>query len=100
MAKVGIVTRDEAADALLQLLNWRYRFILVPPDILKLLADRYRSHPPGAALRKIAIYVHDCMRDEGLFGGFETTDPPISMAMRLYQNWIQNVAEFLSLIHI
>ena len=95
MAKVGIVTRDEAADALLQLLNWRYRFILVPPDILKLLADRYRSHPPGAALRKIAIYVHDCMRDEGLFGGFETTDPPISMAMRLYQNWIQNVAEFV-----
>ena len=52
MAKVGIITDDQAADALLQLMNWRYRFILPPPEILKILFDRYRSHPPGAALRQ------------------------------------------------
>lgn len=35
------------------------------------------------------------MRDEGLFGGLEATNPPVSIAWRLYQDWIQNVAEFV-----
>lgn len=95
MAKLGTLTTDEAADALIKLMSWRYRFIVVSPEILKLFADRYRSHPPGADLRKIALYVHDCMRDEGLFAGLEATNPPVSIAMRLYQTWIQNVAQFI-----
>lgn len=95
MAKSGALTHDEAADALLRLIAWRYRFILVPPEILKLLADRYRGHPPGSALRQVAIYVHDCMRDEGMFGGLEPTNPPVSIAVRQYQSWVQNIAEFI-----
>jgi len=95
MARSGALTFDEAADALLDLVAWRYRFILVPAEILKLLADRYRSHPPGASLRQIAVYVHDCMRDEGMFAGLEPTDPPVSIAVRLYQTWIHNISEFI-----
>ena len=95
MARVGTITNDQAADAFLQLMKWRYRFILPPPEILKLLFDRYRSQPPGAALRQMAVYVHDCMRDEGMFSGLEATNPPVSIAWRLYQDWIQNIAEFV-----
>lgn len=95
MARVGTLTHDEAADALLQLMAWRYRFILVPPQVLKLLAERYHTHPPGSALRKIAIYVHDCMRDEGLFAGLEATKPPVSIAIRLYQSWVHNISQFI-----
>jgi len=49
MARVGALTFEEAADALLQLMDWRYRFIVVPPEILKVFADRHRAHPPGSA---------------------------------------------------
>ncbi len=95
MAKAGTLTPDETADALIKLMDWRYRFIVISPQILKLLVDRYRTHPPGSALRKIALYVHDCMRDEGLFGGLEASNPPVSIAMRLYQTWTQNIVQFI-----
>lgn len=85
----------EAASFLLRLMEWRYRFILMPPEAMKALADQYRAHPPGTAMRQVARYVHDCMRDPGLFGGMEPTTPPVSIAVRLYQSWAQNVGELV-----
>jgi len=91
----GDITAREGAKLLLRLMEWRYRFIVMPPEAMKALADQYRAHPPGADLRQVARYVHDCMRDPGLFGGLESTAPPVSMAVRLYQTWNQNIGEFL-----
>ncbi len=67
----------------------------MPPETMKALAALYISHPPGDALRQVARYVHDCMRDPGLFAGLETTTPPTSIAMRLYQSWAQHVGELI-----
>jgi hypothetical protein len=94
----GRLDAGRAAVAIRRLMAWRYRFIVPPPEILKALADEYRGNSPGEALREIAEYVHDCMRDTGLFGGRENTAIGDSMAMRCYLAWIRNIAEFLVLI--
>jgi hypothetical protein len=46
-------------------------------------------------LQDVAEYVHDCMRDTGLFGGPENTDLKDSMAIRLYLSWLNLSAKFL-----
>ena len=84
-----------AAEAMLTLLRWGYRFILPSITILKTYATQYRGNPPGLHLREVAEYVHDCMRDMGLFGGPENTDLKDSMAMRLYRSWVNHLAEWL-----
>jgi hypothetical protein len=94
----GRLDSDNAATAIRHFMAWRYRFIVAPPEILKALADEYRANPPGAALREVAEYVHDCMRDTGLFGGRENTEMGESMAMRCYLAWLSNIAEFLVLV--
>lgn len=85
----------QAGKLLLKLMEWRYRFILMPARAMKALAMQYKAHPPGSDMRKVARYVHDAMRDPGLFGGLEPTQPPVSIAVRLYQSWAQNVGELL-----
>lgn len=87
-----------AADAFRQLITWRYRFLVPPPEILKVWADSHRGNPPGQALREVAEYVHDCMRDPGLFGGPENTALGDSMAMRTYLTWSSAIAEFLVIV--
>ncbi|HOW96500.1 MAG TPA: hypothetical protein P5567_00355 [Kiritimatiellia bacterium] len=94
----GKLDAGKTADALKQLLAWRYRFLVLPPAILKILADMHRGKPPGQALREVAGYVHDCMRDSGLFGGPEKTELGDSMAMRTYLTWVSSIAEFLVLV--
>ncbi|MFI5364657.1 MAG: hypothetical protein ACHQ4J_03455, partial [Candidatus Binatia bacterium] len=91
----GLLDEEGTADALLQLMSWRYRFIVMPPESLKALADRFMQHPPGQLLHKAALYVHDCMRDPGLFGGAEAADPPMSMGGMFFLRWAAHVAEFL-----
>jgi len=59
------------------------------------LAEQYRTNPPGEALQDIAEYLHDCMRDTGLFGGPEKTEHGESMAMRLYLSWLSVISKFL-----
>jgi hypothetical protein len=81
-----------------RLMKWRYRFILPTADILKALAWQYRTNPPGQALREIAEYVHDCMRDNGLFGGPEKTEIGESMAVRLYLSWLSVISKFLIIV--
>jgi lipopolysaccharide biosynthesis regulator YciM len=91
----GMVTEDQASSLTLQMIAWRYRFLILRPEMLKNMADQYLSHPPGKPLRTVARYVHDCMRDAGLFGGLEPTKPPVSMAVRLYATWVHVIAEFI-----
>jgi hypothetical protein len=94
----GKLESEKAGTAFRQLMAWRYRFVVPPPEILKALADPYRASPPGEALREVAEYVHDCMRDAGLFGGRENTEMGDSMAMRCYLAWMSNIAAFLVLV--
>lgn len=95
MGGAGLVGGQRVADGYLQLIRWRYRFVVIPPSVLVTLAKRFATHPPGAELQSVARYVYDCMRDPGLFGGLEPTSPPTTMANRVYQSWSAAVAEML-----
>ena len=95
LEKSRAISRDEAADALITLMGWRYRFILPPNWFLKTLVDRFEDNPPGRQLRDVARYLHDCMRDVGLFTGIEKTSPPTSIGLRFYSEWRRSIAEFV-----
>lgn len=94
----GILSPARAAEAYLKLIRWRYRFIVLPPPVLKTLADQFRNFLPGRHLREVATYVQDSMSDPGLCVGFEPTKVPTSMANSLFHAWIRNVACFLGLV--
>ena len=85
----------EIADAFMQLMKWRYRFILPTIGMLLHLAKRYESSKPGEVMINVAKYAHDCMRDVGLFSGLEKTDPPIPMCARLYHAWLDVSMNFI-----
>lgn len=91
----GRLDDTEAADAILTLMRWRYRFIIPTVNILKTYAKQYSMNPPGLPLKEMAGYVHDCMRDTGLFGGLEKTDFTQSMSMQLYMSWLQLLAKWI-----
>lgn len=95
LVEAGGIDIDRAAQFFLSLVRLRYRFLLPPTEFLVALARRFRSHPPGEQLREVARYVHDCMRDPGLHGGMEPTEPPVSMAVHLWHQWAMAVAKFL-----
>ncbi|HEX8520932.1 MAG TPA: hypothetical protein VF669_01665 [Tepidisphaeraceae bacterium] len=95
LAAKGKIPKDDAVAALLRMIHWRFRFIVLSGEHLKRLADRHHSTLPGADLVAVANYVHDCMSDPGLFGGLEPTEPPVSMAIRLFQSWSSSIAEFV-----
>ena len=95
LADEGSLTSDQKADAVLQLMRWRYRFLFPSADILLTFADRFKNGLPGLQLRNVAIYVQDCMRDIGLYGGPERIDPPLPMALRTLTAWLDIVADFI-----
>ena len=88
----GLIGVRETAAAFLRLIDWRYRFLIVPPRMLRTIASEFSEHD----LRNIGRYVHDCMRDLGLFGGPEPTQPPVPIAYRYYEEWLQSIAEFVT----
>lgn len=92
MFEAGQTDQRETAAAFVQLIEWRYRFLLLPVTVLEAIALEFAEHD----LRKVARYVHDSMRDMGLFGGKEATDPPMPIAFRYYQDWLQIIAEFVA----
>jgi hypothetical protein len=96
--KSGMLEASDAAEALLTLMRWRYRFVYPFAAVLNIYAAQYRNNPPGLPLREIAEYIHDCMRDSGLFGGPENTELNESMAMRLYMLWLNLLAEWLMVL--
>lgn len=86
----GNLDQKTAAHAYLKLMKWRYRFLVVPSDTLLVIAKEFAP----VSLRKVAEYVHDCMRDPGLFGGAEKADPPLPIAYCFFQAWLVAIAEF------
>lgn len=91
----GLCSPDDVAGHLLQLMRWRYRFLLPPAGILVRLAMAHAAQPPGAPLAEVARYIHDCLRDPGLFGGLEPTEPPMPLAARYGNAWVRVIAEFV-----
>jgi hypothetical protein len=96
LAKAKQLTADEWANAFLQLIRWRYRFLVPPQTVLLTLAGRHLAFPPGAELRVIGRYLHDCCRDPGLFCGPEPTEPPVPVGLKYFQTAIQSIGRFLA----
>jgi hypothetical protein len=97
MYEENIIDIAQLSEAFLKLMEWRYRFIIPTKEILLHLAKKYKNNPPGEDLRTIAYYLHDCMRDPGLFAGKEKTTQNESMAIRLFAHWIMRlIPEFLN----
>lgn len=94
----NLITTDSASDHLLQLMKWRYRFIVLEATELKGICDRYALHPPGNELRFVARYVQDCMRDVGLLPAFRDTDPPRTYANHTFGQWIASALGFVMLV--
>lgn len=88
MGYTGAIPMSQVVSSLRQLMDWRYRFIVPPAECLKLVLDAAARPGLGPHLRAIAKYQHDCMRDPGLFRGKEESEPPMPMAVRLFQEWM------------
>jgi hypothetical protein len=95
LEQAGAISSDCAADAFLNLVKWRYRFLMPTPRLLRTLAGRFIDSLPGHDLRTVALYVHDCMRDAGLFAGPEPTVPPMPIAIRFLNTWLIVITEFV-----
>ena len=96
LKETGAITDQELATAYLQLLEWRYRYLVVPSEVLITLAGRYREHPPGADLLEVRRYLHGCFNCPGLSTGFwPGTEPPVSMAVRFFQAWTAEIVHFI-----
>jgi Flp pilus assembly protein TadD len=95
LADEHVITPQQHAEYWLQLVRWRYKFLLPQPTVLLIMASQFTAGLPGAQLREVVTYLHDCMRDIGLFGGHELVEPPISMAIRLYSAWLRVIADFV-----
>ncbi len=91
MLEGGQISIAEASRAFLQLMNWRYRFLIPPVTVLKEIAVNFAPRD----LRSVAWYVHDCMRDQGMFGGREPTHPPFPVAYFYFQGWLENVVRLV-----
>lgn len=92
----GHIGLEELTNIYLQLIDWRYKFIIPPLEVMIYLAEQYSVKPPGTELKKIAMYVHDCMHDPGLFcGPEETADIPLPMAAKLYIEWCLQAIKFI-----
>jgi tetratricopeptide (TPR) repeat protein len=94
----GTLSSEDACNGFLQLMRWRYRFLLIEASYLKILAFRSRDNLPGPELREVAAYVQDSMRDPGLFCGPEKVEPPMSMAFRYFMAWKDVCVEFVALL--
>lgn len=92
----GHIDLEKLTNIYLQLIDWRYKFIIPPLEVMIYLAEQYSVKPPGTELKKIAMYVHDCMRDPGLFCGPEkTADIPLPIAVKLYTEWLMLATNFI-----
>jgi hypothetical protein len=94
--RAGLLSESESADKFLELVKWRYKFLIPSRTVLGVIARRFIGNPPGNELRTISRYVHSSMRDPGLFTGFEPTNPPSQIALRLYRGWTEEIIGFVT----
>lgn len=92
LLEAGCIDEEQAARAYLQLVDWRYRFLIVPSSIMKVIATKFAAND----LRRVAWYLHDCMSDPGLPGGLEATEPPLPIAFRFFQDWLKVIGDFVA----
>lgn len=95
MAVDGHITRERYADSIRALMALRYRFIAPDPELLVFWARRAMTAMPGPDLLAMAVYLRACLRDPGLFGGLEPTDPPSTIAVKFHQAVETAVGEFI-----
>ncbi len=98
MGNANLIKQDDVAIALKQLIDWRYRFIVMPATVLKTMVDQYMQVPPGQPLKDVARYVQDCMRDQGLPIGEEPTQPPSLIGLKFYLAWIDSIVQFVIMV--
>lgn len=91
----GACTLQELASNIHRLMKWRYRFILPSPELLTQWASESIANPPGSKLLDVAAYLHDCLSDPGLHCGSEQSDPPMPMAAKYVDSWLEVIARFL-----
>ncbi|MFL5330043.1 MAG: tetratricopeptide repeat protein [Gemmataceae bacterium] len=90
--------RATIAANLYQLIEWRYRFYVIPGEILFEWAKEHSDKPPGSILLSVSDYIHDSLRDPGLHCGLEVTEPPMPMAVKFVTSWLHSIAVFVGLI--
>ena len=95
MHKAGTLNVAELTKHYCQLMEWRYRFLMPPVEVLMECARKHQGNPPGDPLRRIAGYLHECVRDPGLLAGEEETTPPMSIATYFAYKWTPLVARFV-----
>lgn len=91
----GMLSTDDVRADLIQMMRWRYRFLLPEPRHMKAAALRSRNNLPGPELREIAAYVHESMRDSGLFCGPEKADLPTPVAVKYFMAWKEVCVQFI-----
>lgn len=95
LVKKNFILPERAADAYMELIKLRYRFMVVPADVMIAMAKKNLLSIPGASLQEVARYVQRCMSDPGLFSGIENADPPISVALKFFLAWTSEVTKFV-----
>lgn len=80
----GAISIESYAAAIMQMMEWRYRFILPDLDLLLHWAAMSAAGP-GPNLVAVSRYVHSAVRDPGLFCGVEPTTPPTTLALKYWQ---------------
>ncbi len=87
---------ESLTNIYLKLIDWRYKFVIPPLEVMVYLAEQFSGNLPGTELKKIAMYAHDCMRDPGLFQGLEdSADVPLPIAIKLYLEWVRLATDFI-----
>lgn len=98
MCEREIITDGALAGGFEKLIEWRYRFLLVPPRALFVMAKRHRHSPPGAALQATARYLHDSLRDDGLPADFPPNSPMQAYGYSYFKEWIAGISELIKLV--
>jgi hypothetical protein len=95
LLKQDKLTLDQYTRYFVQLVKWRYRFLVPDASLLLYLAKQYKNRPLGSELTAIADYGRHCMEDVGLLLGPEATDPPKPLGAVLYLKWIDQWTKML-----
>jgi len=95
-----LISKQQYANSYLQLIKWRYRFLIPPCSVLGELFDRYPDSIPGSDVMLCTRYMHDSLADPGLFAAPEKARVPTSVAMRLMMNWVKEITGFLAEVSI
>jgi len=96
MLGVGRISVDTLAEATLRLIEWRYRFLVVGSEVLWHCVTKHKDAFPGEDLLEVAGYCHDSICDPALPYGIEASNDEMSIAERVFVQWILSISELLA----